>query len=123
MHKNSTMTEKEVSKIAESMLKGGLQTKIEKQFTERTGKTKENTKVVSRLYKGELRKVVIDAPRHLFMQNFGFEGVKKNGVMMRLKAKKTIDEAISESNIIPYLADSIAEIRGDNAIDVIKWNH
>lgn len=110
------MTERDIANNAKTKLKGSLISKIGSQLKERTGDSKRDTDVRSRFSGEELAKLVIRAPRYIFIQNYGFEGVKKNGINMRLQAKRTIDQAIEESNIMDYLADNISEIRADKVI-------
>lgn len=110
------MTEKDIANQAKRTLKDSLRTNIKSQFTQRTGATFENTDVTSRFLKGNLTRITVKAPKHLFIQNYGFEGVKSNGVHMRLKATKTVENAIDSTDVINYLADNLAIIRADDVI-------
>ncbi len=112
------MTERAIADKTKTKLKSSLLSKIGRQFKERTGNSLQSTDVKSRFSNNELRKIVISAPKYIFIQNYGFEGVKKNGVNMRLQAKHTIDQAIDETNIMEYLADNLSEIRADAVITV-----
>lgn len=58
-----------------------------------------------------LQRITIRAPHYIFKQHYGFEGSKKNGVMMRLKPTDVISKALEYSNVLETLADEIAEIR------------
>ena len=112
------MTERDIANNAKIKLKGDLLSKVGSQLKERTGESKRSTDVRARFSGEELAKLVIRAPKHLFIQNYGFEGTKKNGVYMRLQAKRTIDQAIEDSQVIDYLADNISEVRADKVVAV-----
>ena len=58
-----------------------------------------------------LQRITIKAQDYIFKQHYGFEGQKKNGIMMRLKATNVIARALETSNVLETLADEIAEIR------------
>ena len=58
-----------------------------------------------------LQRITIKSQDYIFKQNYGFEGQKKNGIMMRLKATSVIARALETSNVLETLADEIAEIR------------
>lgn len=58
-----------------------------------------------------LQRITIRAPHYIFKQQYGFEGVKSNGVNMRLKSTSVITQALNASNILEKLADEISEIR------------
>lgn len=58
-----------------------------------------------------LQRVTIRAPHYIFKQQYGFEGVKSNGVNMRLNATSVINIALDESKVLETLADEISEIR------------
>lgn len=110
------MTEKQIAAQARSKLKSDILSKIGSQFTERTGTSKQETNVTSRFRAGNLSRIIIKSPKYMFIQNYGFEGVKSNGVNMRLQAKRTIDQAIEDTDIINYLADNISNIRADEVV-------
>ena len=74
----------------------------------------------ARFSQNQLRRIVIDAPKYIFIQNYGFEGTKRNGINMRLKAKRTIDDAIKDTDIMNYLADHISELRADDIVAVFS---
>lgn len=112
------MTERDIANNAKIKLKGDLLSKIGSQLKEQSGESKKSTDVRARFSGEELAKLVIRAPKYIFIQNYGFEGTKKNGVYMRLQAKRTIDQAIEDSQVIDYLADNISEVRADKVVAV-----
>lgn len=114
------MTEKDIANQAKRTLKDSLRTNIKSQFTQRTGDTFENTDVTSRFSKGNLTRITIKAPKHLFIQNYGFEGVKSNSVHMRLKATRTVDDTIDQTHILDYLAENLSKIRADEIMVKLK---
>lgn len=112
------MTEHQIANIAKSKLQNDLLAKIGRQLQERTGNASNKTTVRTRFSQNQLRRIVIDAPKYIFIQNYGFEGIKSNGVNMRLKAKRTIDDAIKDTDIMNYLADHISNLRADDIVAV-----
>lgn len=112
------MTEHQIANTAKSKLQNDLLSKIGRQLQERTGDASRKTTVRARFSQKQLRRIVIDAPKYIFIQNYGFEGTKSNGVNMRLKAKRTIDDAIKDTDIMNYLADHISEVRADDIVTV-----
>lgn len=58
-----------------------------------------------------LDRITFVAPDYVYMQHNGFEGVKSNGVAMRLKATNVLNKALLRSNTLVSLVDGLAEIR------------
>ncbi len=112
------MTEQQIANTAKSKLQNDLLAKIGRQLQERTGNASNKTTVRARFTQKQLRRIVIDAPKYIFIQNYGFEGNKRNTVHMRLQAKRTIDDAIKDTDIMNYLADHISEVRADEFVAV-----
>ncbi|WP_353158471.1 hypothetical protein [Myroides odoratus] len=112
------MTERQIANTAKSKLQNDLLAKIGRQLQERTGDASNKTNVKARFSQNQLKRIVIDAPKYVFIQNYGFEGNKRNTVHMRLKAKRTIDDAIKDTDIMNYLADHISELRADDIVAV-----
>jgi len=61
-----------------------------------------------------LLKIVLKTPSYQFKLNYGFEGIKKNGIKMRMPANNVIADAIIQSNIIADVADKISSLRADD---------
>ena len=58
-----------------------------------------------------LDRITFVAPDYVYMQHNGFEGVKSNGVSMRLKATNVLNKALLKSNTLVNIVDGLAEIR------------
>jgi hypothetical protein len=58
-----------------------------------------------------LQRIALKAQHYIFKQHHGFEGNKKNGIMMRLKQTSVITKALDDSKILETLADELSEIR------------
>ncbi len=70
--------------------------------------------VLAKMDGSELQRLAIKMPHYGFKQHFGFDGVRSNGVKLRLyKQQGFLNKAITEANILKQLADEIAEIRGE----------
>jgi len=70
---------------------------------------------------GQLDRIVIKSPRYGFMLNYGFEGIKSNGVAMAYHSRNHLHTAINQTNIINQLANEIGAIRADEVIAHIKF--
>ncbi len=68
-----------------------------------------------------LQRLTLRAPHYIFKQHFGFEGNKKNGIMMRLRATDVLNKALEQANVLETLADGIAEIRMDEVTARINF--
>ncbi len=63
---------------------------------------------------GELDSITLKASTATFIQHYGFEGIKSNGVRMTLKPLSHFDILFDRSsNALEQLADEIADIRGE----------
>lgn len=59
---------------------------------------------------------MLSGPKHLFLQNYGFEGVKSNGINMRLKATDIVENALASTNVIEFLANEISKTRAEEIV-------
>jgi len=109
------MNEKQIAQQAVNKLQNAVNHNINRLFdpTGNTGGMRLNTKVKSRFNKGQMVRLSVVGPKHLYVQNYGFEGVKKNGINMRLKPTDAVNDAIETSNVVEFLAQSISEFRAD----------
>jgi hypothetical protein len=116
------LLEKQVGTNATKLLRQSLKSAIQRTTKSRTGLALKSA--TSRaVYKNErLQRITLKAPSYIFKQNYGFEGTKKNGVKMRLKATDVLSQALNSSNVLDKLADSISEIRAEQVIAAIKFN-
>lgn len=62
---------------------------------------------------GQLDRITIYSPRYSFMLNYGFEGIKSNGIAMNLGSTNHLHTAINETQIVNNLANEIGDIRAD----------
>lgn len=61
---------------------------------------------------GLLDKITLYTPYYIYpILHYGFEGKKKNGVMMRLKAKELLKDAVENGKIVDDLATIIGDQR------------
>ena len=105
--------EKKIANMATRSLRTGLRNAIARttQSKTRTALSQANSRAVFKDLR--LQRVTLKAPHYIFKQNYGFEGSKSNGIMMRLKPTNVLNLALEESNVLEQLADGIAEVRLD----------
>lgn len=78
--------------------------------------------VLSRMKGPELQRLVIKMPYYGFINHFGYDGVKSNGVKLRLyKQEGFLSNAMQATNALETLATEIGEIRGDEVISKINF--
>lgn len=68
-----------------------------------------------------LQRVTIKAPHYIFKQHYGFEGKKKNGIMMRLRSTGVINIALDQTNVLETLANQIGNIRASQVESAINF--
>ncbi|WP_417365576.1 hypothetical protein [Flavobacterium beibuense] len=84
------------------------------------GESKKAT--VNARYKAKrLDRLTFSAPHYIFKLNYGFEGTKKNGVNMRLKATNVLNIALEDSGILEALANDISELRAEEIITALNF--
>lgn len=111
------MSEREIGRTARNLLYHSLQKNISQTFTEKTGELKRKTFAKSYFNKdAQLTSLVLSGPKHLFVQNYGFEGVKKNSINMRLKATEIVEKALASSKVIDFLADEVSKVRAEEIV-------
>jgi len=116
------MSEREIATQAKNKLQNALMHNITR-LLEPSGKAggiRFNTKVKPRFKKWHLVRLSVTGPKYLFIQNYGFEGVKSNGVNMRLQQTDVVNSAIESSNVVEFLALAIGESRADEVIVNLK---
>lgn len=109
------MLERKAGNNARKLMRSGLRYAISRTTHSRSG---EALNADSRaVYKDKrLQRITMKAPHYIFKQHFGFEGKKKNGVMMRLRASGVLNIALDHSNVLNTLATDIGNIRADDAV-------
>ena len=60
-----------------------------------------------------LDRLTISSPHYGFKLNYGFEGVKSNGVQMKLKPINHLHRAVEQTSILNELATQISNIRAE----------
>lgn len=116
------MSEKSIGIQAKNMLQNAVLQDINRLFPTSNNplSLRSKTNVKTRYNKGQLVRLAINGPKHLFIQNYGFEGVKSNGVNMRLKATNVVTSAIERSKVVDYLAEAISSYRADEIVVQLK---
>lgn len=87
-----------------------------------TGMMLRKTSAKARMKYDALDHIAITSTPSIFINHFGFEGIKSNGNRMSLRPTNAIDAILdaSKSNM-ERLADQIADIRGEEVTSKIKW--
>ncbi len=116
-----TQKEKEIASIAVKKLRGAVREEISKTSNSRTGLALRTGGAGSKFKYGRLQRITIKAPYYIFMQNYGFEGKKSNGINFRLKATDVLSKALDSSKVLDRLADDISEIRLDQVAAIIQF--
>lgn len=111
--------EKQLASYIASLVRKSLREAIVETTTKRTGFA---SKATSRFVfkQDRLQRITMKAPHYIFKQHYGFEGSKKNGVNIRLKATNVLNIAIEKGNILNILATGIAEIRAEQVVTIIR---
>jgi len=68
-----------------------------------------------------LKDIAITSPKYGFMLNYGFEGVKSNGIYMKLKATNHLADAIEKSHVLEILADELTAIKAEKIFATIDF--
>lgn len=111
--------EKQVGAQAVSKLRAAFKSAI-RSAVKVSGDSRKAT-VTSRYKRQRLDRITFFAPHYILKQNYGFEGKKSNGIMMRLQATEVLSKAIESSNVLETLADDISNIRAEEVITRINF--
>jgi hypothetical protein len=113
--------EKKLAGVTTRALSSGLRNAIDRTTNRKTG-TAVNEAGSRAVFKDQrLQRVTLRAPHYIFKQHYGFEGNKKNAIMMRLRPTDVLTKAIEQANVLETLADGIAEIRMDEVTARINF--
>jgi hypothetical protein len=105
--------EKKAGRKAARTLQRNWKTILGSATIKQTGVLLKNSHVKAKMKFGELDSLTIHTTSVAMKLNYGFEGVKSNGIAMSLKPLKTIDQLFNKSNsAIEKLAEELAEIKG-----------
>lgn len=110
-----THLEKQAGQKAAKILRKYLKSVVKTGFETTQGNSELlRSTVLSKMKGGELQRLVIKMPYYGFMHHFGYEGVKQNGVNLRLLSNKGfLTEAIQTTSALNELATEISNIRAD----------
>ena len=112
--------EKKLGATAAKKLTVGIKAAINNSTTPITGLGLKS-KATAKYKNNRLQRLVIEAPHYIFKQHYGFEGVKKNGVTMRLQPTRAINVALNYSNVLPELVDEIGKLRSEEVISKLNF--
>ncbi|WP_340074566.1 hypothetical protein [Leptobacterium sp. I13] len=120
---SSTQLEKQAAQKATLKLRQSLRGVIKLGFETTQGNSELlRSTVLSKMKAGELQRLVIKMPHYGFKNHFGFEGVKSNGVKLRLHSHVGfLNEAIHATNALEALATEIGDIRADEVTAKINF--
>lgn len=111
--------EKQIGNKYASLLQAALRVAIKKEGTSFSTLALK-TKVVSRVKDGYLQRIVLESPKHSFVNHYGFEGIRSNGRKLSLKPKDHL-YGLKSIQILNGLADDISDLRGEQVIATINF--
>lgn len=114
--------EKEITASAVKKLRVAVRTEVSITTKKITGDAIRISGAGSRFKLGRLQRITMSAPYYIFMQNYGFEGKKSNGINQRLNATDVFKKAVDSSKVLDSLANEISELRIDQVTALIKFN-
>jgi hypothetical protein len=103
--------EKNLANKTTRVLRTAVRSAISKTTESRSGNALQQAGSRAVFKENRLQRFTLRAPQYIFKQQYGFEGVKSNGVNMRLNATSVINKALKDANILESVADEISEIR------------
>jgi hypothetical protein len=113
--------EKKAAGNATRSIRSGLKSAIAKTTFKQSGTALNQAGSRAVFKDNRLQRVTIKAPHYIFKQHHGFEGKKKNGIMMRLRSTGVINIALDETNVLETLADQISDIRASKVESAINF--
>lgn len=115
--------EKAAGRKAAIVLRKSLKSQIRQLFETTQGNSELlRSGVTSKMKGSELQRLVIKMPHYGFKQHFGFDGVKSNGVRLRLlNATNFLNDTLKSNNALEMLASEIGEIRADEVTSKINF--
>lgn len=115
------LAEKKLASQAVTGLRSGMRYAIDRTTHKKSGEALKQAGSRSVFKEQRLQRLTLRAPHYIFKQHHGFEGAKKNGVNMRLRATDVLNIAIEHANVLEPLADGISEIRLDEVTARINF--
>jgi len=113
------MLEKKIGKDAADKLRKAFRSELSKAVNVK-GESKKAT-VAARYKYDRLNRLSFIAPHYIFKQHYGFEGTKKNGVNMHLKATDVLNKALQSSGVLDTLGDELANLRAEEVLTAINF--
>ncbi|RSC96068.1 hypothetical protein [Tenacibaculum singaporense] len=120
---NFSELEKKAGRKAALQLRKSLKNLIQRGFETTKGNSAIlKSTVLSKMDGPELQRLVIKMPHYGFKHHFGFDGVRSNGVKLRLhRHEGFLTRAVSENNVLENLATEIGNIRADEVATKINF--
>lgn len=112
--------EREITSKVVKKLRSAMRDQVSKTTKTKSGHAAKVSGAGSRFKNSRLQRLTLSAPSYIFMQHYGFEGKKSNGVNQRLRSTDILFKAIESANIMESLANEISEIRLDQVSAIIK---
>ena len=118
-----TQLEKQAGQKAALKLRKSLKGLIKTRFETTQGNSELlRSTVLSKIKSDMLQRLVIKMPHYGFQNHFGFEGVKSNGIKLRLTHHTGfINQAINATNALETLVSDIGKIRADQVTTEITF--
>ena len=120
---NFTQLEKQAGQKASLVLRKSLKSEIRNLFETTQGNSEMlRSTVASKMKGGQIQIRVIKMPHYGFKQHFGFDGVKNNGVKLRLLSNTNfINDSLKSKNALETLITEISDIRADEVMSKINF--
>ncbi len=113
--------EKKAGQKAARKLRTDLRAVLSTATVRQTGTLLKKTGARLRMKHGELHAISINTPQYTFIQHYGFEGIKKNGARMKMKAYNHFGNLYNRTNALDELADTLGSIRADEVTTNIRF--
>lgn len=120
-NRDLTALEKKAGQAAARKISRKLKSLIRSSTVKRSGDMLRISSARAVIKFDALDHIAIRSPHYAFKQHHGFEGIKKNGVRMRLKATNLFDELLDNNKTLEELADTISDLRGEEITSQISW--
>jgi len=116
---NTTAQEKQVGSKYAGLLQGAIRYAIQNESASFSTLSLK-TKVVPKMKNGSLQRLVLETPKHSFVQHYGFEGIRSNRRKLSLEAKDHLS-GLKQVAILNGLANEIGGIRADQITATINF--
>ncbi len=116
-----TALEKKAGQDAARQLRRRLKLILATTTVKRTGIMLKSVGASAKMKFGVLDHIEVRASQATFIQHYGFEGIKKNGIRMNLKARRHVDGLFSTTKVLDKLIDKITDIRAEAIMQNIRF--